>query len=63
MNKYRTRYDAKGKYGISYETINARGLVHAFKLAKDHLKEIRKLTKNDSIRISLVSEEKEAEET
>ena len=59
MKKYRIRYDATKKYGISYETIDARGLVHAFKLAKDHLKEIRKLTDNQKITIGRIDQKEE----
>jgi len=56
MKKYRIRYDATKNYGMSYETIEARGLVHAFNLAITHLKEIRKITKNETIRIGSVNE-------
>ena len=56
MKKYRVRYDATKNFGLSYETIDARGIVHAFKLAKDHMREIRKLTKNESIKIGRIDE-------
>lgn len=59
MKKYRIRYDAPNKYGFSYETIDARGLVHAFNLAKDHMKEIQKITNNSKLTIGSVSEEKD----
>jgi hypothetical protein len=59
MKKYRIRYDAPKNYGISYETIEARGLVHAFTLAKAHLKDIRKITNNPKMTIGKVEQERE----
>lgn len=56
MKKYRVRYDAAKNYGMSYEVIDARGLVHAFKLAKDHMRELRKLADNKSIKIGRIEE-------
>lgn len=57
MNSYRIRYDAKGNYGFSYETIEARGIIHAFKLASDHLTAMKKVTKDRTIKIASVSQE------
>ena len=59
MKKYRVRYDAPKHFGLSYETIEARGLVHAFKLAKAHIKEIRKLTNNQKITIGRIDQKEE----
>lgn len=56
MKKYNVRYDTNKGYGFARETIEARGLMHAFKLAQDHLKEIKKTSKANDLRIAQIHE-------
>jgi len=56
MKKYRVRYDTPKHYGFANETIEARGLMHAFKLAKDHLKEIKKTINKSDLTIAKITE-------
>lgn len=59
--KFRIRYDKKKTYGFAYETIEAQGIMHAFKLAKDHQKAIRKITNDQTIIIAQVTQKGEEE--
>ena len=59
MNKYKVTYErqANTKYSFwdyAFEIIEARGLMHAQKLAHDHLKQMKKLEKGCAMRISKI---------
>lgn len=59
MNKYKVTYERQvnTKYSFwdyAFEIIEARGLMHAQKLAHDHLKEMKKLEKGFSMRIGKI---------
>ena len=61
--KYKITYErrtekALSQYRFSTEIIEVRGIVHAHKLARDHLRDLRKLTEFDLriYRIMLVEE-------
>lgn len=61
--KYKITYERKtdknlSHYQYSTEIIDVRGIVHAHKLARDHLRELKKLTEFDLriYRIMLVEE-------
>ena len=60
MKKYKVIYEHQTKKKYSYwhfaiEILEARGIVHATKKAKDHLTELKKLNKN-SMRIAKILE-------
>lgn len=56
MKKYKVRYDTTKRFGFARETIEARGLMHAFKLAQDHLNEIKKTSKANDLYIAQIHE-------
>lgn len=60
MKKYKVIYEHQVDTAYSYwhfgvEVIEARGIVHAVKLANDHLRELKKLNKNP-MRVAKVHE-------
>ena len=59
MNSYKVIYEIQVNKKYSFwqyaiEIIEARGLMHAQKLAHDHLKEMKKLEKGYSLRINKI---------
>ena len=59
MNKYKVYYERQVNKKYSFwnyasEIIEARGLMHAQKLAHDHLKEMKKLEKGYTLRITKI---------
>ena len=59
MKKYAVRYDTNKGYAFAREIIEARGLMHAFKLAKEHLREIKKTSDVNDLRIAQIHEVEE----
>ena len=59
MNRYKVTYERQvnKKYSFwdyTFEIIEARGVMHAQKLAHDHLKEMKKLEKGCAMSISKI---------
>ena len=56
MKKYLVQYGRENTFGFASETIEARGIMHAFKLANAHLKDIRKSTNTQDLYITQINE-------
>lgn len=56
MKSFRVTYRTESHFGFAKEIIEARGIMHACKLAVDHCREMRKTLSNSEIQVYTVKE-------